>query len=90
MIYKNIDIINKFNINKNNICIIIDFDRTITSSDSPDSWDAVVNPKIVENGIRNDMDKLYKKYRPIEIEYNISKQEKLKQMETWYSECMNL
>mgnify|MGYP005794088465 CR=1 FL=1 len=81
---------NRLNLNKNNTYIVMDFDKTITSYDSSDSWDAVANPKVVGQGIRTDMDKLYKKYRPIEMDYTISKQEKLRQMEIWYSECMNL
>ena len=81
---------NKFKLNKNNAYILIDFDKTITCCEGDDSWAAVANPKIVGKEIKNDIDKLYEKYRPIEMDYNISKQEKLKQMEIWYSECMNL
>ena len=81
---------NKLNLNKNNIYIVMDYDKTITCSDCADSWDAIANPKVVGQGIRTDMDKLYKKYRPIEMDYTISKQEKSKQMEIWYSECMDL
>lgn len=90
MIYINTNKINKLNINKDNTYIVMDFDKTITSYDSLDSWDAVANPKFVKEGIRSDMNRLYNKYRLIEIDYTISKQEKLKQMEIWYSECMNL
>ena len=90
MKYLNNNKINQLNLNKNNTYIVMDFDKTITSYDSSDSWDAVANPKFVEQGIRSDMDKLYKKYRPIEMDYTISKEEKLKQMEIWYSECMDL
>ncbi len=90
MRYVNNNKINKLNLNKDNTYIVIDFDKTITSYDSSDSWDAVANPKFVGQGIRSDMDKLYKKYRPIEMDYTITKQEKLKQMEIWYSECMDL
>ena len=90
MRYFNKNKINKLKINKDNTYIVIDFDKTITSYESSDSWDAVANPKYVGQDIRGDMDKLYKKYRPIEIDYTISKEEKLKQMEIWYSECMNL
>ena len=81
---------NKLKINKDNTYILIDFDKTITSCESADSWDAVANKNIVPEGLRKEMYDLYKKYRPIEMDYNISKQEKLKAMETWYSQCMNL
>lgn len=90
MRYFNNNKLNELSFNSGNTVIVMDFDRTITSYDSSDSWDAVANPKFVAQGIRSDMDKLYKKYRPIEMDYNISRQKKLKQMETWYSECMNL
>ncbi len=81
---------NKLKINKDNTYILIDFDKTITCCESADSWDAVANKNIVPEALRKEMDDLYKKYRPIEMDYNISKQEKLKAMETWYSQCMNL
>ena len=68
MIYINTNKINKLNINKDNTYIVMDFDKTITSYDSLDSWDAVANPKFVKEGIRSDMNRLYNKYRPIEID----------------------
>lgn len=88
MIYKN----NKKNIefNKNNTYIVIDFDKTITSYESTDSWAASANPSIVDSGLMKEMDILYEKYRPIEISYKIGKEEKLKAMEIWYSKCMDL
>ena len=60
MKYLNNNKINQLNLNKNNTYIVMDFDKTITSYDSSDSWDAAANPKFVEPGIRSDMDKLYK------------------------------
>ena len=76
MIYKN----NKknFKFNKNNTYVVIDFDKTITSYESTDSWAASANPSIVDSRLMKEMDKLYEKYRPIEIDYRISKEEKLK------------
>ena len=88
MIYKN----NKKNLklDKNNTYVVIDFDKTITPYESTDSWAASANPNIVDNGLIKEMDELYEKYRPIEMDYSISKEEKLKAMEIWYSECMDL
>ena len=88
MIYKSSN--KNLNFNKNNTYIVIDFDKTITSYESIDSWAASANPNIIDNKLIKEMDELYKKYRPIEMDYNISKKEKLKAMEIWYSECMNL
>ena len=36
------------------------------------------------------MDELYKKFRPIEMDYTISKKEKTEAMVKWYSDCMDL
>ena len=68
----------------------MDFDKTITSYDSSDSWDAAANPKFVEPGIRSDMDKLYKKYRPIEIDTTIEDNIKSKYMNEWFKTHINL
>ena len=58
MRYFNKNKINKLKINKDNTYIVIDFDKTITSYESSDSWDAVANTKYVGQDIRGDMDKL--------------------------------
>lgn len=88
MIYKNIK--KDLKINQNNTYVVIDFDKTITSYKSTDSWAASANPSTVDSRLMEEMNKLYEKYRPIEMDYSISKEEKLKAMETWYSECMDL
>lgn len=88
MIYKNIK--KNLKLDGDNTYVVIDFDKTITSYESIDSWAASVNPSVVDSRLIEEMNKLYEKYRPIEIDYSISKEEKLKEMEIWYSECMNL
>lgn len=79
---KNIDLI------KENVYVLIDFDRTITSYDSLDSWG--VAGMAADEGCEEQVNKLYEKYRPIEMDYNISYEEKYKIMEEWYNACMNL
>lgn len=88
MIYINIK--KHLNINKKNIYMVIDFDKTITSYESVDSWGASANPNVVQKELSEEMDLLYKKYRPIEMDYKISEKEKIKAMQKWYSECMDL
>ena len=73
---------------KENMCILIDFDKTITSFDSLDSW--AIAGMTAKEGCNEKIDKLYEKYRPIETNYNISYEEKNKQMEIWYNSCMDL
>ena len=90
MKYINSNKLEKLDINKDNTYMILDFDRTITSSKSCDSWDAIAKEGIVSKDIKNEMNVLYEKYRPIELDYNISKEDKEKAMYIWYVECMNL
>ena len=71
-----------------NMCVLLDFDKTITTFDSLDSWD--VAGMAADVGCGKEINKLYEKYRPIETDYNISYEEKNKQMEIWYNSCMNL
>lgn len=85
MIYINKEKIKK--ISKENYCIVTDFDRTITSFESVDSWDAsgkLLGPEFLEES-----EKLYKKYAPIELDYTISFEEKNEAMKIWYEECMD-
>jgi len=75
-------------LNKDNYYVAIDFDRTITASKSADSWDAAGKSSGEE--FNQKMSDLYQKYRPIELNYTITFEEKNKAMETWYQECMDL
>ena len=68
--------------------VAIDFDKTITATESEDSWDAT--GKMLGKEFETKLSNLYKKYRPIELNYQITFEEKNKAMENWYQECMNL
>ena len=81
---KKIDI----NLTKENMCVLMDFDKTITSFDSLDSW--AIAGMTAKEGCEQEINKLYEKYRPIEMDYSISYEEKNKQMEIWYNSCMDL
>lgn len=67
--------------------IVTDFDRTITSFQSVDSWDA--SGKILEEEFTKKSKQLYEKYAPIELDYTISIEEKNEAMKKWYEECMD-
>ncbi len=84
------DFFKKYNVNKENLYVVLDYDRTITSIKGPDSWDAVTSKTIVGTEIREEMEELYKKYRPIELSYDISIEEKEKAMMDWDISCLNL
>lgn len=88
MIYINTDKLDKINLNKNNVYIAIDFDKTITSVESIDSWDATGN--ILGKEFKKELGDLYEEYGPIERSYSIDFKEKEIAMEEWYSKCMGL
>ena len=80
--------LDKIKLDKTNMYVAIDFDKTITATESEDSWDAT--GKMLGKEFEIKLSNLYKKYRPIELNYQITFEEKNKAMENWYQECMNL
>ena len=82
------EILKNIKLSKDNIYVLLDFDKTITSYNSVDSW--AVAGMAAEKGCEEEVNELYEKYRPIEIDYNIAYKEKYNQMEIWYNSCMNL
>lgn len=73
--------------NKDNTCIFMDFDKTITTGESQDSWDASANS---EKRLSNGLEEYYKKYAPIESDYTMDIKEKENHMCEWYQQCMDL
>jgi 5'-nucleotidase len=88
MKYINTNKLEQLKINKNNVYIVIDFDKTITSKNSSDSWD--VSGKLLGEDFKKELNTLYEKYRPIELDNNISIKEKETAMVEWYEKCMYL
>lgn len=88
MIYINEEKLEQCKINKNNICYIIDFDRTLTKENCEDSWAAVASKKIFGEELAKELNNLYKKYGPIEVNYKIPFEEKERYMIEWYQKCM--
>ena len=80
----------KETMNKENTCIFIDYDRTITSSNSVDSWMAIVNKKVADEKLLDELNKCNKKYSAIELDYTINEKDKDKYMLEWYQGSMNL
>ena len=80
----------KQKISKDNICVFLDYDKTITSSESEDSWASTANRKVMGQEISNDLDKLYEKYGPIEFDYSMDITEREKYIIEWYDKCMEL
>ncbi len=88
MEYINTNKLEKLKINKDNTFIVLDFDRTITTFESLDSWDA--SGKELDKEFKDKQNELYKYYRPIEMDYTIKNEEKEIYMEEWYNKCINL
>mgnify|MGYP003370304079 CR=1 FL=1 len=88
MIYVKKEKLEKCNLNKENMYVIMDFDGTITKHTKVDSWD-VAGDSLGEN-FKKELVNLYDIYRPIETNYNISNEEKKKKMEEWYTKCIYL
>lgn len=88
MKYTNTNKLEKLKINKNNVYLVIDFDKTITSKESPDSW--AISGSLLGKKFIKEMDELYLRYRPIELNYQITIEEKEREMIKWYEKCMHL
>lgn len=90
MILKNKEKIEKIKLEEDNYFVAIDFDKTITSNESCDSWAASANQKILGDKIVEELDRLFEIYSPIELNYTIDIKEKRKNMVEWYDKCMDL
>ncbi len=88
MKYVNGNKLEKLKINQYNTYFVIDFDKTITTNSSQDSWS--VSGILLGEDFKKNMDELYKIYRPIELDYKIEVKEKEKAMRVWYEQCMSL
>lgn len=88
MKFINTNKINKLQLKKDNMFIVLDFDRTITSFESADSWDAC--GELLGEEFKKEIEDYYKYYRPIEIDYTIDMKLKEKYMIEWYSKCIDL
>ena len=80
----------KEKMNKDNICVFMDYDKTITSSKSEDSWAASANRKALGENIANDLNRYYEKYGPIEFDYTMDIKKREKYIIEWYDKCMEL
>lgn len=88
MKYINEEKVQKIKFTKENMYVAIDFDKTITIRNGEDSW--AVAGKLLGDEANYKINKLYEKYRPIELDYNITFEEKNKAMEEWYQLCLQV
>jgi len=67
------------------IFVLIDFDKTITSPESYGSWDIIINNKNISDEYKEEVNKLFKYYRPIEIDETIDFELRKKSMIDWWN-----
>lgn len=72
------------------VCVVIDFDRTITSGDSDSSWGVISKSDLVSKEYLKDRTKLYNYYRPIELDQNMDPIEKNRLMAEWWQKHIEL
>lgn len=77
----------KLELKKDNTFIVLDFDKTITSFESKDSW-GVCSSQLSKE-CNEKLDKIYKYYSPIEIDYTMKETEKEKYIIEWYERFIN-
>lgn len=88
MQYINSKKLKEITLTRDNFYVAIDFDKTITATESLDSWDATGN--ILGEEYKEKSHENYQKYAPIELDYTISFEEKNKAMDEWYGAAMRL
>ena len=71
------------------LCVVSDWDRTLTKARTEDGQDAtsysvIAHGAYLGEAYRVEMDRLYARYRPIEISQTISHREKQKAMRDWW------
>ena len=91
MIYiNNQEKIDRLNFNLDNFYVVADFDRTLTEGASDSTWGIFANANQVGTEYKERRTALYNKYRPIEIDPNISEEEKSIAMTKWWQLHINL
>ena len=88
MKYINTDKLETLELNKDNTYVVVDFDKTITTHDSDDSWE--ISGKLLGKKFNKEIEALWTKYRPIELDFKMPFEEKKQNMEKWHEECMKL
>ena len=92
MIYCNNNLDKKVNVNnfeKNNCCIVLDFDKTITTKHSENSWSVLASDGFCEE-VREAVTRYAKQYAPIEINYDLPLEERMENVIEWYKKDMDL
>lgn len=90
MRYINSNKLEKLKIDKDNYYVILDFDKTITSKKSLDSWMAIADFEILGEECKKEVEQLNAKYSPIELDYTLDYETKKQYMVEWYEKSMDI
>lgn len=90
MRYINSNKLKEIEIIENNYFVILDFDKTITSKKSLDSWMAVADFEILGEECKKEVEQLNAKYAPIELDYTLEYETKKRYMVEWYEKSMDI
>ena len=72
------------------ICVLTDFDRTITTGNSPSSWSILSNSNMISNEYVKDSYELYNYYRPVELDESMDYETRCKLMIEWWDKHVDL
>ena len=77
------------------LCVVSDWDRTLTKARTEDGQDAtsysvIAHGAYLGEAYRVEMDRLYARYRPIEISQTISHRKKQKAMRDWWMAALEM
>lgn len=90
MRYVNSNKLKEIEIKEDNYYVILDFDKTITSKKSLDSWLAVADFSILGEECKREIEQLNAKYEPIELDYTMDYETKRQYMVEWYEKSMGI
>lgn len=82
--------IDRLKLNSNNFYVVADFDKTLTEGTSDSTWGVISKVNQVGEEYNERRTALFKKYRPMEIDPNISDEEKSNAMKEWWQLHINL
>lgn len=90
MVYINEDKLSSIDLKDDNYYVVMDFDETITSANSINSWSVLENPNFINPNLKKESSKLVEKYYPIELDYTLDNATKSIYLEEWYYKNMDL
>lgn len=82
--------INEIKLNRDNFCIVVDFDRTLSKGTSESTWGTFARAKVFNEEYDKLRQEQYAKYRPIEVDPTLDPKVKAIHMENWWREHLEL